>query len=82
MTNFSITWLLYFVFLFYEYNNIYNIRFNIYNKIRFNRIRTIVFIGVVRSALSMKMDIPKVVASLTPALVASPAFASIDVRNL
>jgi hypothetical protein len=29
----------------------------------------------------MKMDIPKAVAALTPAIVASPAFAAVDVRK-
>lgn len=31
-------------------------------------------------ALSMKMDMPQALLSMTPAMVAMPAFASVDVR--
>lgn len=33
------------------------------------------------SSLSMKMDIPKIIASIAPMAVAAPAFASVDVRK-
>lgn len=37
--------------------------------------------SMVKAGLSMKMDFPKAVAALTPAIIAGPAFASMDVRR-
>lgn len=32
------------------------------------------------TSMSMKMDMPKIIASLSPALLAAPALATVDVR--
>jgi hypothetical protein len=34
---------------------------------------------MIKAGMSMKMDIPKAVAGLAPALISAPAFANVDV---